>query len=115
VEDEAVVRSLAEKILCRLGYEVLSAGSGSEALDIVKAHPDRIHLLITDVIMPGMNGKELYDQLSGILPELRVLYFSGYDGDIISRHGILDPDIRFLRKPFSIESLSRTVRAALDG
>ena len=113
VEDESVVRALEEDILRRLGYRVLSAGSGAEAVALAEAHPDRIDLLITDVIMPGMNGKELHGQLAGRMPGLQALYISGYDGEIIGRHGVLDADTRLLRKPFTVDGLARAVREAL--
>jgi two-component system, cell cycle sensor histidine kinase and response regulator CckA len=109
VEDEEMVRSLAQKVLASAGYRVLEAPSGGDALVTSEKFKTDIHLLLTDVIMPNMNGKELFHRLRTERPELRVLYMSGYTEDVIAHHGIVEEGIPFLQKPFSIESLSRKV------
>ncbi len=114
VEDEELVRTLARDILQGLGYEVLTAGNGQEALRLMMNHRGRIDLLLTDVIMPGMNGREVYECLCGVRPELKVVFVSGYDDDIIGRHGVLDPGIKLLTKPFTVGGLTRIVRETLD-
>ena len=81
---------------------------------MAETSPGRIDLLITDVIMPGMNGREFSEQLSRRIPGLRVLFTSGYTADIIGHHGVLEPGVNFIRKPFSLEDLSSAVRKALE-
>jgi two-component system cell cycle sensor histidine kinase/response regulator CckA len=114
VEDEALVRSLAVRALREKGYRVLEAGDGAGALTAAQAHKGELHLLVTDVVMPGMNGKELADRLSAVRPELRVLYVSGYTDHAVVRHGVLEDGIAFLSKPFDLRELARTVREVLD-
>jgi two-component system cell cycle sensor histidine kinase/response regulator CckA len=115
VEDEADVRNLAVQILQSCGYRVLAASNGPEALQISEQHGDTIHLLLTDVVMPHMNGKELADKLEHQRPALRVLYMSGYADDAIMQHGLLTAGVAFLAKPLTVESLTQKVRAVLDG
>ena len=115
VEDEPLVRKMGVKILSRLGYSVLEAGSGEEALALVEQHEGRISLLFTDVVMPGINGRQLADKLSVIRPEIKVLYASGYSEDVIATHGVLDEGIAFLGKPYSPQSLAKKVREVLEG
>jgi CheY-like chemotaxis protein len=115
VEDEPAVRKLAQKILTRHGYTVMAVGSGGEALATARAHRGRIDLLLTDVVMPGMNGRELHDALKKLRPEVRVLFMSGYAASIIAQHGVLDRHTAFLQKPFTVESLTLKVRQMLDG
>ncbi|MFP4388406.1 MAG: response regulator, partial [Desulfococcaceae bacterium] len=115
VEDEKAVRELAAVILAGRGYTVLSAGGGSEALSLLERTPEPVHLLLTDVVMPGMNGKELFHRVAAVYPDVRVVYMSGYTDNVIAHHGVLDAGVRFLQKPFSVRTLVDAVRAALDG
>jgi signal transduction histidine kinase/CheY-like chemotaxis protein len=115
VEDEESVRRLARRALEASGYSVLQAASPLEAIEIAAGYPDRIDLLLTDVMMPELTGRQLADRLTASRPGLNVLYMSGYAEDAIVHHGRLDPDTAFLQKPFSPETLSHTVRAVLDG
>jgi PAS domain S-box-containing protein len=115
VEDELSVRDLAVRVLERQGYELLEASNGNEALRLVQEHAgEKIDLLLTDVVMPGMSGSELAVRLRAAHAEARVLYMSGYTNNSIVHHGILEPDIYFLQKPFSPEALARKVREVLD-
>ncbi|NLH47189.1 MAG: PAS domain S-box protein [Myxococcales bacterium] len=114
VEDEEMVRNLAQKVLERQGYKIKTAASGGEAFLLAQDLPERVHLLLTDVIIPHMNGRQLYDRLRERDPELRVLFMSGYTENIIEHQGALDPDTNFIAKPFSIEVLVRKVREVLD-
>jgi signal transduction histidine kinase/CheY-like chemotaxis protein len=114
VEDEPVVRSLAVRALVDQGYRVLQAADGPGALATARGHEGRIHLLVTDVVMPGMNGRELADRLTGERPGVRVLYVSGYTDHAVVRHGVLEEGIAFLSKPFDLSELVRTVREVLD-
>jgi two-component system, cell cycle sensor histidine kinase and response regulator CckA len=114
VEDEAAVRNLARKVLQRLGYVVLEASDGESALKICERHLSPVHLLLTDVVMPGMNGKELYERLHAQKPELRALFMSGYTDEAIARHGVRGSETNFLQKPFTVEMLARKVREVLD-
>jgi two-component system cell cycle sensor histidine kinase/response regulator CckA len=113
VEDEDQILVLAQRILKQHGYTVLAARAPEAALKLAEQHAERIHLLITDVVMPGMNGRELRKQLVALQPELRCLYMSGYTADVIAHHGVLDEGVQFLQKPFTIESLAERVREAL--
>jgi two-component system cell cycle sensor histidine kinase/response regulator CckA len=114
VEDDAAVRELAATILAEHGYQVLSASSGPSALQTRKNCETRIDLLLTDVVMPHMNGRQLAKRLQSRWDNLRVLYMSGYSSDVIAYHGVLDEGIAILQKPFTLDSLTREVRAALD-
>jgi len=113
VEDEDSVRDLALRILERLGYDVLVAGSGAEALAIAARHDRPVDLLLTDVVMPGMSGRELATRLAAQHPETAVLYTSGYTEEVIAHHGVLDPGLRFIPKPYTPQALADAVRAAL--
>ncbi|OGP73222.1 MAG: hypothetical protein A2V86_13375 [Deltaproteobacteria bacterium RBG_16_49_23] len=114
-EDEQSVRELAARILRNRGYQVYEAPDGREALAIAQRHPERkIHLLLTDVVMPGMSGKELADRLKLSMPDIKVLFISGYTDNAIVHHGVLDKGINFIQKPFSPDSLARKVREVLD-
>ena len=113
-EDDARVRKIAVETLRRQGYRVLHCGSGMEALSLVDKQAPSIDLLVTDVIMPKMNGRELALKLEERMPGLRVLYVSGYTDDIIAQHGILEPGIEFMAKPYTPEALARRVRQVLD-
>jgi two-component system cell cycle sensor histidine kinase/response regulator CckA len=114
-EDEEAVRRLATMALERSGYRVIPAADGTAALEAAAAHEGPIDLLLTDVIMPGLNGRELADQFKTIHPETRVLYMSGYAGEALSAQGVLDPSVAFLAKPFVPAELARKVRDVLDG
>jgi two-component system, cell cycle sensor histidine kinase and response regulator CckA len=113
-EDDPAIRALTVRALSDLGYRVLAAGSGPEALDLAAATPGEIDLLVTDVVMPGMSGYDLAARLRELRPALRVLYVSGYTENGVARHGIMAGEMAFLPKPFTIEALGRGVRAALD-
>jgi len=113
VEDEAALRSLGQEILRDQGYKVLAAGSGGEALALARNHTAPIHLLVTDVVMPGMDGRELADRLAPLHPETRCLFMSGYTDDAIVRRGVRE-GMPFLQKPFSIDALALKVRQVLD-
>jgi CheY-like chemotaxis protein len=114
VEDDPRVRKLAVSVLRRLGYEVWEAKDGLEALQLLEELEGPLHLLLTDVVMPAMNGRGLFETVSGRLPDLKVLYMSGHSEDVVSHEGVLDDGIVFLQKPFTIQSLAAKVREALD-
>jgi PAS domain S-box-containing protein len=114
VEDEEQVRRIAERILAGDGYRVLAAADGEEAMDIANQAPGKIQLLLTDVVMPNMNGSELAGKIAERNPGVRVLYMSGYTDDVIVRHGMLKPDTQFIGKPFNSAALRRKVREVLD-
>ena len=113
VEDNAQVRDLGQTILKRQGYTVLSAENGDQALAILNATDNPVDLLLTDVVMPGMNGKELFTRVSEKHPGLKVLFMSGYTDDIIAHRGVLEKGINFIKKPFSIQTLAAKVRDVL--
>ena len=113
VEDNAQVRDLAQTILQHQGYIVLSAENGDQALSILSAINKPVHLLLTDVVMPGMNGKELFIRVSKKHPGLKVLFMSGYPEDIIAHRGVLEKGINFIQKPFSVQTLAAKVREVL--
>jgi PAS domain S-box-containing protein len=115
VEDEAAVRELAHRILTSAGYRVLMADSGNAAFHEHQHHVGEIDLLLTDVVLPTMNGREIANQLAASSPELRVLYMSGYTEDTIAHHGILDAGTHFIAKPFHARGLLKKVRSVLDG
>jgi len=115
VEDEESVRGLAREILESCGYTVIEASDGAEALEKFAPICDSVAMLITDVIMPKMGGRELSEKLRGTCPDIKVLFTSGYTDDAILRHGITDAGANFLQKPFTFKTLSRTVRSLLDG
>jgi CheY-like chemotaxis protein len=115
VEDNEAVRHLASTILTRQGYTVLTAESGIDALKVLENHDGPIHLLLTDVIMPEMNGRDLFARLSPQYPDLKVLFMSGYTDNVIAHQGVMDPDVSFIQKPFSVQGLAAKVRAVIDG
>jgi CheY-like chemotaxis protein len=115
VEDAQRVRAVVREILEMSGYVVLEARHGAEALEISNRHPGAIHLLVTDVVMPQMSGRELAQRLATLRPDLKVLYMSGYTDDAIVRHGVLAAGIAFLSKPFTPDALALKVREVLDG
>ena len=114
VEDEPAVLTLSQRALEAHGYVVLAASDATTALRLVERHGGMIHLLLTDVVMPGMSGRDLADQLAARRPGSRVLYMSGYPGDAVVHEGELKPGSAFLQKPFSPDGLARKVRAVLD-
>jgi CheY-like chemotaxis protein len=114
-EDDAMVRPLAKGLLERLGYHVLMAENVPQALHVAASHRGPIHLLIADVVMPGASGRDLARRLAELRPDTKVLYVSGYTDDAIVRHGMLEPGLAFLQKPFTPDVLARKVREVLDG
>jgi PAS domain S-box-containing protein len=114
VEDEDVVRNLVREILDGNGYTVLEARNGAEALELGRRYTSPIHLLVTDVVMPKMSGRELAERLVTIHRETRVLYMSGYTDGAIGQHGVLDPHTELLHKPFTFDALAQKVRKVLD-
>ena len=113
VEDEVMVRDLFRDVLVEAGYRVLEAPSGVAALDLVARHPEPIHLMVTDVIMPGMGGGELVRRMAEVRPEVKVLYVSGYNDDVLVRRGVIDSGVSFLQKPCMPDELTRLVRTIL--
>jgi len=115
VEDDEMLLRLEMAMLNTSGYQVLAAATSSEAQRLAQQHSGQIHLLITDVIMPEMNGRDLRNVLQILRPEMKVLFMSGYSAEIISHHGIVEEGVYFLEKPFSLLSLTNKVREVLDG
>ncbi len=114
VEDEEMIRELARSALAEMGYTVLQAGNGAEAIHVVESHKSPIHLLVTDVVMPAMGGQELAERVKSLDPKTRVIYMSGYTDSTIAHHGVLAEGIDFLQKPFTPGDLARKVREVLD-
>jgi PAS domain S-box-containing protein len=114
VEDEQSVRELVSEYLSARGYQVLDAADGQQALEIAAAHPGKIQLLITDVVMPRLSGRELAARLTAARPNLKVLYISGYTDDSVFRHGVLQGGMDFLQKPFNLKALAAKLREVLE-
>ena len=114
VEDEPAILSMTKVLLERQGYTVLAASSPNIAIRLAQEHAAAIHLLMTDVVMPEMNGRELATNLQALYPGLQLLFMSGYTANVIDHHGVLDPDVHFIQKPFSMRDLAATIRKALD-
>jgi two-component system cell cycle sensor histidine kinase/response regulator CckA len=114
VEDDEMVRTLTVRVLEKQGYRLITAGSGDEAIRLCREAGGEVDLLLTDVIMPAMNGRDLFIALRELQPDLNVLYMSGYTDEVVARHGILEEGTRLLAKPFSLREVSRAVRRALD-
>jgi CheY-like chemotaxis protein len=116
VEDEPAVRAMTTLVLREQGYHVLEAVNGEDALELVRVRDmvDRINLLMTDVVMPRMGGKELADRMKQIRPDIKVLFMSGYNDEVVNQHGIVAPEVEFLQKPTSLQLLARKVREVLD-
>jgi CheY-like chemotaxis protein len=113
VEDEPMLLSMGTMMLEQLGYRVLAAGWPDEAIRLGEEHTNEIRLLITDVIMPEMNGRELADRLRALHPSVPVLFMSGHTADVITQNGVLDEGVNFLQKPFSMQDLAVKVRQAV--
>jgi CheY-like chemotaxis protein len=114
VEDDRIVLNLVERILGERGYVVRSASDGEEALDIAREIGDDLELLVTDVVMPGMNGRELHRQLTGFCPNAKVLFMSGYTDNVIIHKGFVDEGVKFLQKPFTVKELTEKIRETLE-
>jgi PAS domain S-box-containing protein len=114
VEDDANVRELVQRVLQGQGYTLLTAPGAQEALGLAAQHSGLIHLLLVDVVMPDMSGQALVRSLARTYPDLKILFMSGYTDEIIAHHGVLDPDVAFLQKPFNAMTLARKVRQVLD-
>jgi len=112
-EDEEIVRNLVREVLETYGYRVLEAASGVRALLICERHRESIDLLLTDVVMPEMSGRELANRLAQLHPEMTVLFMSGYTDDAIVRHGVLKEEVLFIQKPFAPDDLARKVKEVL--
>jgi CheY-like chemotaxis protein len=115
VEDEDALREVARRIFTRNGYRVITAASGPEAIQIVRAHHGDIHLLVTDVVMPHMLGKEVSEQIRAIKPRIEVLFMSGYALRVLTSQGMLDPDVALVKKPFTEVELMGTAAQILNG
>ena len=115
VEDDETVRGLIHKVLQSYGYQVLVAAHADAALSVCERFPKTVDLLLTDVVMPRMSGRELANRLAALRPEMKVLFMSGYTDDAIVHHGVLDADTPFIRKPFAPDALALKVRNVLDG
>jgi PAS domain S-box-containing protein len=114
VEDEPAILNMARRMLEEFGYRVMAASTPGEAIRLAREHVGEIHLLVTDVVMPEMNGRELTSNLVSLYPGIRRLFMSGYTGDVIAHHGVLDEDVNFIQKPFSVRTLAAKVREVLD-
>jgi CheY-like chemotaxis protein len=114
VEDELSVRTLTQRMLTTLGYTVLAAGAGDAAMRAATEHGDDIDLLLTDVVMPSMGGGELAEHIRQRIPDIKVLYMSGYTADSVRRQGIEADGATLLQKPFTSDTLARAVRRAID-
>jgi CheY-like chemotaxis protein len=114
VEDALRVRAVVREILEMNGYHVLEARHGAEALEISERHQGPIHIMVTDVVMPQMSGRELAQRLAPVRPDMKVLYMSGYTDDAIVRHGVLGAGMAFLSKPFTPDALAVKVREVLE-
>jgi CheY-like chemotaxis protein len=114
VEDEETLLDLSRTLLEGLGYRVLTAATPGEAIQLAEAHPGEIHLLITDVVLPGMNGRTLSERIRTLQPALKCLFMSGYTANVIAHRGILDKGVQFIQKPFMKKGLAAKVREALE-
>jgi CheY-like chemotaxis protein len=114
-EDDPAILRITQRMLEELGYTVIAAVSGSAAIDLLEQREGPIHLLLTDVVMPDMNGRQLHGEVVERCPAIRTMYMSGYTANVIAHHGVLDEGVHFIQKPFSIRQLGEAVRAALDG
>ena len=109
-----MVMHFAEIVLSRLGYTVLSASNATDAMEIARTYEGEIHLLVTDVVLPQLNGRLMAEAIQRLRPHIRVLYSSGYTDDVIAHHGILEDGIHFIGKPYTAETLAAKVREVLS-
>jgi signal transduction histidine kinase len=114
VEDNDAVRTMTCQILDRLGYRVTSAARGQEGVDLVMASGEPIGLLLTDIVLPDMSGRDVFERMAARQPGLRVLYMSGYAGDVISTHGVIEEGVQFIQKPFAPQALAQKMRQVID-
>jgi DNA-binding NtrC family response regulator len=114
VEDEPAILNMTTKMLERLGYRVIAASTPGEAICLAQEYDGQIDLLVTDVVMPEMNGRDLAKNILGYYPNLKRLFMSGYTANVIAHHGVLDKGINFIQKPFSEGNLGAKVREAID-
>ena len=114
VEDSDIVRELTRNVLDISGYAILEASSPEDAIRLCESHGGEIHLLLTDVVMPGMSGRDLSDRLKRVRPGMKVLYMSGYTEEAIVEHGILDSGLHFIPKPFSPASMAQKILEVLN-
>jgi len=111
VEDEPAILRMVSEMLRRLGFDVLAAGTPAEALRLGETHPGAIHMVLTDVVMPEMNGRELADALASLHPDIKRMFMSGYPADILDSKGLQEGEVPFLQKPFALEELAATLEA----
>ena len=115
VEDEPAILEIITMMLEEMGYKVVGAKTPGEAIRLVKKYGGEIHLLLTDVVMPEMNGRNLEKNISAFCQDLKCLFMSGYTANVIAHHGVLDEGVNFIQKPFSKQNLSMKIREVLDG
>ena len=113
-EDEAAILKLGKRMLEKLGYQVLTAGTPARAIELAETHSGAIHLLMVDVVMPDMNGRDLAARINAIFPDIKVLFMSGYTANVIAHQGVLDEGVNFIQKPLSIKELAIKIRMILD-
>jgi CheY-like chemotaxis protein len=114
VDDEPTIQDIATTMLESLGYSVLTAGTPAEAIQLAREHDGEIHLLVTDVVMPVMNGRNLAEEIQPLYPHMKQLFMSGYTADVIAPRGVLDEGVQFIQKPFSLLDLAIKVHKVLD-
>ena len=114
VEDEPSILKVGISMLKELGYQVLAVGRSDEAVQLARTHIGEIHVLMTDVVMPEMNGRELADRIAAIRPDIKCLFMSGYTSNAIVHRGVLDEGVSFIQKPFSMKDLAAKVREVLE-
>jgi two-component system, cell cycle sensor histidine kinase and response regulator CckA len=113
VEDEEMVRNLLCEVLRRVGFEVLACANPEEGIAVCRSHPGKIDLLLTDVVMPGMNGREMANRIQETLPELCVVFMSGYTEQVLLQEGQMDAPFEYLQKPFTLRALTQKVAKVL--
>jgi len=114
VEDEPAILNMGKAMLERLGYRALIAGTPGEAIQLAQEHAGEIHLLLTDVVMPEMNGRELAKRILSLYPNIKRLFMSGYTANVIAHQGVMDEGVHFMQKPFWLKGMATKVREALD-